>query len=175
VAVDWTKLGTFVFLAAILQASVFSDVTIVGGTPDVLLVALVAVSLLRGSVVGASVGFLGGLLFDTGTLGTLGFTSLLLTLVGYWAGRYGETTGRDRSHAPFLAVAVITFMYALGALMLHFMVGDPAPVRHVLIDTLFQDVALNLLITIPIYALVRRALRQAERAERIDGVRLLGQ
>lgn len=174
-ALDWTKLGVFVFLAAILQASVFSEVSIVGGTPDLMLVAVVAVSLLRGSIVGASMGFVGGFLFDTATLGTLGFTSLLLTLVGYWAGRYGETTGRDRSHAPFLAVAVITVVYAIGALSLHFMLGDPAPVRHVLIDTLFQDIALNLLVTIPVYGLARRVLRPAERAERIEGVRLLGQ
>lgn len=173
-ALDWTKVGVLVFLAAILQASVFSDVTIVGGTPDVLLVTLVTVALLRGAIVGASAGFFGGLLLDTATLGTMGFTSLLLTLVGYWVGRYGETTGRDRSHAPFLAVAVVTLLYALGALILHFMLGDPAPVRHVLIGTLFQDIALNLVVTIPIYALARRVLKPAERAERIEGVRLLG-
>jgi rod shape-determining protein MreD len=172
---DWTKLGVVVFVAAILQASVFSDVSIVGGTPDVLLVSLVAASLLRGAIVGAAAGFFGGLVIDTATLGTLGFTSLLLTLVGYWVGRYGETTGRDRSHAPFLAVAVVTFLYSLGALTLHFMLGDPAPVRHVLISTLFQDVALNLLVAVPIYALARRVLRPADRADRIEGVRLLGQ
>jgi rod shape-determining protein MreD len=174
VALDWTKIGVLVFVAAILQASVFSDVTILGGTPDVLLVTLVAVALLRGAIVGASAGFFAGLLLDTATLGTMGFTSLLLTLVGYWVGRYGETTGRDRSHAPFLAVAVVTFLYALGALILHFMLGDPAPARHVLIGTLLQDIALNLLVTIPIYALARRVLRPGERAERIEGVRLLG-
>jgi len=173
-ALDWTKLGVVVFLAAILQASVFSDVSIVGGTPDILLVVVVSVSLLRGSIVGASVGFLGGLLFDTATLGTMGLTSLLLSLVGYWVGRYGEMTGRDRSHAPFLAVALVTFLYALGALVLHFMLGDPAPARHVLVGTLFQHIALNLLVTIPIYALARRVLRQSERTEQIQGVRLLG-
>jgi len=174
VALDWTKIGVLVFLASILQASVFSDVTILGGTPDVLLVTLVAVALLRGAIVGASAGFFAGLLLDTATLGTMGFTSLLLTLVGYWVGRYGETTGRDRSHAPFLAVAVVTFLYALGALILHFMLGDPAPARHVLIGTLLQDIALNLLVTIPIYALARRVLKPGERAERIEGVRFLG-
>jgi rod shape-determining protein MreD len=172
---DSAKLGVLVFLGAILQASVFSSVTVVGGTPDLLLVALVAVSLLRGSVAGASAGFFAGLVLDTATLGTLGFTSLLLTLVGYWVGRYGETTGRDRSHAPFLAVAVVTLLTAVGALVLHFMLGDPAPARRVLLDTPFQDVALNLLVTIPVYGVARRLLRPVERAaERIEGVHLLG-
>ena len=56
-----------------------------------------------------------GLLLDTATLGTLGVTSLLLTVGGFWIGRYGETTARDRFHAPFLSVAVVTGLYAFGA------------------------------------------------------------
>jgi len=44
---------------------------------------------------------------DVGTLGTLGLTSLLLTVAGFWIGRYGETTARDRFHAPYLSVAVV--------------------------------------------------------------------
>jgi len=171
---DLTKVGLIVFVAAVLQAAVFSSVTIVGGTPDLLLVSLVAVALLRGSIVGSAAGFFGGLLLDAATLGTLGFTSLLLTVVGYWVGRYGETTGRDRSHAPFLAVGVVTVLYAVGALVLHFMLGEPAPARVVLVETLFQDIALNLLLTIPVYALTRRLLRPVERPERAEGVRLVG-
>src|SRR5262249_8143983 len=132
---DLVKIAAIVFFAAILQVSVFSTVDVVGCTPDLLLVCLVAVALLRGSIVGAGAGFFGGLVIDTATLGTLGFTSLLLTVVGYWVGRYGETTGRDRSHAPFLAVGVVTVVYAVGALALHFMLGDPAPARAVLLDT----------------------------------------
>ncbi len=97
---DALKVGVLVFLAAILQVSVFSSVDILRGTPDLLLVTLVAVALLRGSVVGAAAGFWGGLVIDTANLATLGLTSLLLTLVGYWVGRYGETTGHERTHAP---------------------------------------------------------------------------
>ena len=172
---DVAKVGAVVFTAAILQASVFADVTILNGTPDLLLVALLCIALLRGSVTGAVAGFAGGLLIDTATLGTLGVSSLLLTLAGYWIGRYGETTGRDRSHSPFLAVGVVTFLYAFGALFLHYMLGEPAPARVVLLDTLFQGIALNLILTWPVYALVRRALRSSERRrEAVPEVRLLG-
>jgi len=168
------KAAAVVFVAAMLQASVFSSVFVLRATPDVLLVTLVAVALLRGPIIGAAAGFWGGLLMDTANLQTLGVTSLLLTLVGYWVGRYGETTGRDRSHAPFVSVALITVLYAFGALFLHFVLGDPAPARVVLLDTLFQTIGLNLLVTWPIHALVRRLLPPAERPERVQGVELLG-
>jgi rod shape-determining protein MreD len=174
VLTDPAKAAGVIGLAAILQASVFSDVHVLKGTPDLLLVTLVAVSLLRGPIAGAAAGFWGGLVLDTADLGTLGVTSLLLTLAGYWIGRYGETTARDRSRLPFIAVAVVTFLYLLGALLLHFMLGDPAPAHRVLLDTLFQGIALNLVLTVPVYALCRRLLPQLERAERVQGVHLLG-
>lgn len=173
--IDGLKVAVVVFLAAILEVAVFSDVRILGGEPDILLVTIVAVSLLRGSVVGACAGFFAGLVVDTATLETLGVTSLLLTLLGYWVGRYGETTGRDRTHAPFLSVAVGTFLYALGGLALRFVLDEPAPARHVLLETLFQGIALNLILTWPVYWVVRRLLPPRLVVTRTEGAPALGQ
>jgi cell shape-determining protein MreD len=89
-------------------------------------------------------------------LGTLGLNSLLLTLIGYWIGRYGETTGRDRAHAPLLAIAVVTVLYALGSLAMYSMLGDPVSARSGLVEALPVQIVLNLLLTIPVYALCRR-------------------
>jgi rod shape-determining protein MreD len=171
---DAVKIAVLVFVASILQVSVFSSVSILGGTPDLLLVTLVSVALLRGSIAGAAAGFLAGLLVDTATLQILGMTSLLLTLAGFWIGRYGETTARDRMHTPFLAVAVVTILYALGALALRFVLGEPAPARVVLVETLFQGIGLNLILTWPVYALVRRLLPPRPRTVRTEGAPALG-
>jgi rod shape-determining protein MreD len=175
VILDSLKAAGIVFLAAILQVSVFSSVTILNGTPDLLLVTIICVALLRGPIIGAAVGFWGGLLLDVANLTTLGVTSLLLLIAGYWTGRYGETTGRDRAHAPFLSVAVITFLYALGSLAFHFVLGEPAPARTVLWATLFQGIALNLILTWPVYRLARLILRQPDRRERVQRIHALGQ
>ncbi len=110
------RIALIVFVVAILQVSAFSVVTIDGGGPDVLLVTLVSIALLRGAITGAIAGFVAGLIVDVATLGTLGLTSLLLTLAGYWAGRYGETTGRDRAHAPLVATVAATLLVDLGGL-----------------------------------------------------------
>ena len=106
-AVDGLKAAALLFVAAILQLSIFSQARVLGGEPDLLLVTLVAVALLRGSLFGAAGGFFAGLVVDTGTLSKLGLTSLVLTIAGYWIGRYGETTGRGRPYAPFLSVATM--------------------------------------------------------------------
>jgi rod shape-determining protein MreD len=170
---DGVKAAAVLFVAAIAQVSIFSELHVFGAVPDVLLVSLVALSLLRGSVVGAVGGFFAGLLVDTATLGMLGLSSLVLTLAGYWIGRYGETTGRDRAHAPFLSVAVVTVLYELGLLVVHFVLGECAPAGAV-VRSLVPAIVLNLIITAPIYALIRRLLRPAERDELTAEVQLLG-
>ena len=158
-AADAVKAALLVFFAGLFQVSIVAPIEIAGGTPDVLLVMLVGVALLRGPIYGAVCGFVAGLVVDTATLETLGLTSLVLTVAGYWIGRYGETTGRDRSHAPLLSVVVITVLYSLGVLALHFMIGDAVSARHVLIEAMPPEIAFNVLLAIPVYALCRRLLR----------------
>ena len=172
-AFDGVKAAVLLFVAAILQISIFSQVRIFGGEPDFLLVMLVAVALLRGSLLGALGGFFAGLLVDTATFGNLGLTSLVLTLAGYWIGRYGETTGRDRAHAPFTSVAVITVLFSVGVLVVHFVLGEPAP-GGVVFRGMLPAILLNLVLTAPVYALARRLLRPLDRADYATEVQLLG-
>ena len=125
--VDSLKAFLILFTAVLVQVSMLSAYTPLGGSADLVLVTLVSIALLRGSIFGATAGFGAGLLIDTANLGTLGFTSLLLTLAGFWIGRYGETTARDRFHAPFTSIAVVTVLYTLGALALRFVLGEEVP------------------------------------------------
>lgn len=170
---DAIKAAVALFLCAIVQSSILSLVVVLGGTPDLVLVALVAIALLRGSVFGAIAGFWAGLLLDTATLETLGVTSLLLTVAGFWIGRYGETTARDRTHAPFTSVLVVTILALLGGLVLDYVLGANAPARDAF-ASLPATVALNLVLTLPAYALARRLFPPRELSDRTREVRLLG-
>ena len=155
---DVLKAGVVFFAAVVLQSAILSGIEPGGGSADLVLVTLTAVALLRGSIFGAVAGFYAGFLVDAANLQTLGTSSLLLTLAGYWIGRYGETTGRDRAHAPLLAIAVVTVLYALGDLGMHYLLGDPVSAKDGLIDALPAQIILNLILTIPVYALCRRIL-----------------
>ena len=173
IALDSAKAAALLFAVVVLQVSVLSSLELLDGRPDLVLVTVVAVALLRGPVFGAAGGFAAGLLLDTATLGTLGVSSLLLTLAGYWTGRFGESTGRDRGHAPFLSIAAATVLFAAASLVLHFMLGSRPSARLVLVDALPPTILLNLLLTAPVYALCRRLLRPPEQVA-LGEVRLLG-
>ncbi len=170
---DAVKAAVLLFLAVLLQESLVAVYTPFGGAADIVLVLLLTLALLRGSVFGAVAGFCTGFVLDVSNLGTLGFTSLLLTVGGFWIGRYGETTARDRAHAPYSSVGVVTILYACAALGLHFVLGDSAPAGPVF-SGLPMEVVLNLVLTWPVYAAVRRAFRPLGNADRIHEVRLVG-
>jgi rod shape-determining protein MreD len=172
-AADAIKAAAGLFVCAIVQSASLALVHVLGGTPDIVLVALVAVALLRGSIFGAIAGFWAGLLLDTATLGTLGVTSLLLTIAGFWIGRYGETTAHDRTHAPFTSVLVVTVLVLVGGLVLDYVLGEAAPAREA-VASLPATAVLNLVLTWPVYALARRLFPPRELSDRTREVRLLG-
>ena len=67
---DALKVTAIVFVAVVLQSSIVSTIEIRGGTPDLVLVTLVAIALLRGAIWGAAAGFAAGLLL-AGTAGAM--------------------------------------------------------------------------------------------------------
>jgi rod shape-determining protein MreD len=166
-------IGAIVFVAALLQVSIFTSIDVLGGEPDVLLVTLLAVAMLRGSLAGAIAGFGAGLILDVAHLGTPGVTALLLTFAGYWSGRYGETTGRDRVHAPIAAIVVLTALVQVGGYALRFLLGEDVAADRVFAG-LLPAIGLNLLIGAPVFALVRLLLRPFDPPERVREVQLLG-
>ncbi|HXF99053.1 MAG TPA: rod shape-determining protein MreD [Gaiellaceae bacterium] len=163
-----------VLAAALLQTVVVSSLSIAGGAPDLLLVAVVSLGLLRGASAGAVLGFLAGLVVDLLALETLGITSLVLTLAGYWAGRYAETTGRGKRLAPLAAVGVITVLATVFGLLLHVMLGEAVAARETLLGPLPPTLAANLVLALPVHALVRLLVHGREEAEPVAEVELVG-
>lgn len=147
------------FVAAVVQVATVGGTRLLGAEPDVLLVTVVAIALLAGSVPGAAAGFAAGLLVDVMTLGTLGTTSILLVLAGYWAGRYGETTGRDRRSAPPLAAFAITVLAVLAGMALHVLLGQPVSAATAL-AAMVPSALLAALLVLPIHRLARAVLSE---------------
>ena len=110
---------------------------------------------------------------DLVTLGTLGVTSLILTLAGFWAGRYGETTGRDRRFAPVMAVGTITVLAGTFGYVLYYLLDEDVVAGHALVTALAPAFVLNVVLALPVHALVRRIVGEGVREEAAHEVELL--
>ena len=156
------RVTPLIFVAAVLQVGAVAGSRVLGAEPDLLLVTVVVVALVAGSITGAVAGFAGGLLVDVMTLDTLGTTSIVLTVAGYWAGRYGETTGRGRPSAAPLSAFAITLLATPANVALHFLLGQPVSAQAAF-ATLIPSAIVNGLLAFGLHPLLRRYLARADR------------
>ena len=165
---DAVKAAVLVTLTAVVQIAFVNVFELAEGRADVLLLVLVGIALLRGPLFGAVAGFWAGLLVDTMTLGTLGLTSLLLTVGGYWAGRFGEATSNHQNQRAriLIAVTVLTIGVEIGSLVVHVFLGDSASFGTVVGRVLLPSLFLNLVLAIPTYWALRKLFPPAPRRER---------
>lgn len=152
------RLAALALLGGILQLSAIAQVTVFGVPADISALLVVAVGLLGGSIAGALFGFAMGLFVDTALMQTLGISSLVLTGVGYGAGRLREL--RDPAHGlvPLAVGAAGTAIAAIGFSVMQFLLGVDAPVSLLLIRQIAIVIVLNTLLAVPVFAIVRRVL-----------------
>ena len=157
---DALKILVLVTVAVVLQVTLVVGVHVVGGTPSVLVVVVAAVALLRGPVPGALAGFYGGFLADALGAGLLGTASLILVLVGYAAGAWGESMQDTAPVRPLVVVAVMSLLADLGSLVVAILIGTGPPIGTALVAGAVPAAMVNLLLAILLYPLVRRLLRR---------------
>jgi len=152
------RLGLLGLLGGIVQLSAVSQITIFGVPADLTPLLVAFAGLLAGSVSGAVFGFALGLFVDISLFQTLGVSSLVLTAVGYSAGRVREL--RDPAHglAPVAVGAAATAVALVLFALLQFLLGVQAPVSLLLVREILMTILLNTLLALPVYALMRRVL-----------------
>ncbi|MDQ4081418.1 MAG: rod shape-determining protein MreD [Actinomycetota bacterium] len=163
---DAGRAAALLVVAVLLQVSIATPLEVASGHPDLVLVSVVALALLRGPLLGACAGFWAGLVIDVASLQTLGLSSLLLTLAGYWSGRFGEATSRSSPHPPLVAVALATVGVTIAAGLVHFMLGQGVAAGELLGPVLLPTLALNVLLAYGVYRLSARLFPVPDRERR---------
>jgi rod shape-determining protein MreD len=155
------RLALLALGTVVIQEAAVSQVSIFGISADLTPLMVMSVGLLAGSLTGAVMGFATGLLVDTVLVQTLGITSLLYIAIGYWAGRLREL--RDPAHGlvPLAAGAAATAVAGVGMTLIQFLLGVDAPVSVLLFQQIFITILVNTLISLPVYAVVRRIIHPA--------------
>jgi rod shape-determining protein MreD len=153
------RTGLLVLLGVVVQISGLAQIQVLGVSPDLTPLVVAAVALWAGSVPGAITGFCFGLLLDLALGQNLGVSSLVLSAVGYAAGRFGEL--RDPAHGliaiPVGAAATLGYLTAFATVS--FMLELEASVSALVLRNLIVTTILNVVIAVPLFGLVRRVLR----------------
>jgi rod shape-determining protein MreD len=143
------------------QIGVLSEVPVFGVNVDLSPLLVVYVGLLCGSTLGAITGFAIGLLVDLALLQTLGVTSLIFTLIGYWSGRLRELRDPQAPLTPLLVGAGAAAAALTGYSLIEFMLGVDAPVSLELLRQIVLGTVVDAIVALPTWILVRRVLEGA--------------
>jgi len=143
------------------QIGAVSEVPVFGVNVDLSPLLVAFVGLLCGSTIGAVNGFAVGLLVDLALLQTLGVTSLIFTLIGYWCGRLRELRDPQAALTPLLVGAGASAVSLVGYSLMEFMLGVDAPVSLELLRQIVVGVVVNTIAALPMWAIVRRSLEGA--------------
>lgn len=146
------------FVACLLQFVAVSQLTVFGVSADLSPLIVVSAGFLCGSLTGSIFGFGVGLFVDLAFVQTLGISSLLLTLIGYGAGRLRELRAPEAPLTPLALGAVGTALSLVGYGVVEFTLGVSTPVSFGLLGAIAASTALNAIIALPVYAIVRRCL-----------------
>jgi rod shape-determining protein MreD len=155
----FVRVGGLLLLAVVLQVSGFSQLNVLDGHADLVVLTVSAIAYYAGSVSGCAAGFSAGLLLDLLTGATMGASSLVLTAVGYGVGRFREV--RDPSHGlmPLVVGTVATAAWVVAFAAVSLMLDIGARVSPLVLRDMILTVLLNALLALPIFTGCRKLLR----------------
>ncbi len=155
------RLAAMAVLFTFIQVGVVSEIPVFAVNADLSPLLVAFVGLLCGSTVGAVYGFSTGLLVDLLLLQTLGLSSLIFTLVGYFCGRLRELRDPQAALTPVLVGAAAAGASMVGYSLMEFMLGVDAPVSLELLRQIVLITVVDAIIALPLWALVRAWLESA--------------
>lgn len=149
------KVFALILVTVVVQTSIAPYLTVLGARPDVALVMVVCLAMMRGPAWGAAVGFAAGLLIDIALFQTLGISSFLFTLAGYFSGRYAEGVDPDSWFPPIFTVFICTLVVQTLHAMIMFLIGIEASVGFVVLRIILPTGLLNALLAAPVFVVGR--------------------
>jgi rod shape-determining protein MreD len=154
------RIAVLSVVVVFFQIGVVSEVPVFGVSVDLSPLLVAFVGLRCGSILGAATGFAVGLLVDLALLQTLGVSSLIFTLVGYWSGRLRELRDPQAPLTPLFVGAAATAASLVGYSLIEFLLGVDAPVSLELLRQIVFGVVVNTVVALPMWVLVRRSLER---------------
>jgi rod shape-determining protein MreD len=146
--------------AVLLQAGLAPYLTILGVTPNFILLVVVTLALTEGPTTGAIAGFVGGLCFDLLTSGPVGPMALVLSVTGYFAGLLHEQMFAEGWLLPLtmFAIAALGSEVAYSALLV--MLGEGESFMRGLLTTAIPAALYNTVLALLVYPWLARVLRR---------------
>ena len=141
-------------LSLVLQSTLFRAAAIGGIAPNLLVIAVVSLSLLMGSGKGVFIGFAAGLLEDMVFGPAIGFYALAYSVAGYLSGKLERLIFPDDMLLPVGAVAVGDFLQAFFVYVFSFLIRGRFFFSEFITGTVLPEMLYTSLIALFLYPFI---------------------
>jgi len=154
------------YVVLILQSTVVNYFEIFGVKPNIVLVFIICVAMIRGGNEAAIVGLVAGLLQDILSAKTLGGYAFLGFLVGAILGGYNKRFYRENIFMSVVFTFITTIVYESLTLISVIFKGQYIEFLGIFRDGIIREAVYNLVICIPLFILVLKISRFLEKNEK---------
>ena len=145
-----------IIMCALLQCSVFSMMSVLTVTPNLLLAISISFAIMCGSLTGMTTGFAAGLALDVLSGGVYGFYALIFMTLGYLAGFLNKIYNREDIKFPLFVIAVCDIFYGfIMYLILHFFRGD-FQIQYYFLTVMLPELVFTVLVMIVLFPVILR-------------------
>lgn len=155
---DAVVIGLTLPVAVLLQLAVASDLSLVAGAPDLVLIVVCGLALARGPELGCAAGFAAGLALDVLAQHALGRDALIYCVAGYCLGAAGEKLRPPAPVRSLLLVGLASGLVRIAEGGIAFILGSDGALGRAFGVQLAAAPAATVLLAIPLLALMRFAL-----------------
>lgn len=153
----------------LIQSTLMPEVSIAGGTPDLVLLVVLSWALMGGAQQGFVWAIVGGILQDIVSAAPLGTTSMALVVAVAGASFFLGRTGPRNALYPMLAAGPATFLAHVTAMLVMLVLGRPLPIGSLLLAVTLPTMIYNILVMFPVYRILG-AFYLSGRPRRVEGI-----
>ena len=162
--------AVLVFICFILQTSVFELIKLAGIAPNILLIFISSIAVMRGQKPGMIVGFFSGLLMDIFYGSTIGGFAFLYMMFGFVDGFFHRIYYVEDVLLPMIMISLNDFIYNIIIYVVFFLMRNRLDFLGYLKDVMLPEMIYTILITLFFYKILVRInlrLKRVKEAEQL--------
>ncbi len=155
-----------IYVAFLLQTSVFSKYRLAGVTPNVLICVVATYGFTKGRRHGIIVGFCAGLLLDIFSSNLFGMYALIYMYIGLLNGLFKKQFFGDDLKLPMILIGTSDLIYGLATYLTLFAIRSRYDFSYYLLNIILPEVVYTLLVSIFVYYIILALNNWVEKLEK---------
>lgn len=161
------KLITFciIIICFLMECTIFHRLSFASIKPNLLIIITSSFGFMRGKKEGLAVGFLSGFLTDVFWGNTLGFYTLLFSVIGYLNGSFRRLFYDDDIKLPITLIAVSELIYGLVTYFCMYLLRGDFAFEAYLRQIIMPELVYTILVTLILYQIILHINKKLEAEE----------